>query len=206
MLMSEYNNPVMYVDPSGESFLAILGTLAIAAAVGAIVGGALALINGEDIIAGVAGGAITSVLTTIGLSIALATGGSAGILISAGFGFVGGFSGDIVNQGISYGWDNIDRFHAAKVGVLNGTFAVLSFGTLNYIYRSSPSYFNGITSKSLPYLTRLGNALSISAPAYYLTITYGSIYSYFSTQIGMFIDKDITSENQIVIDAYAGCD
>lgn len=196
----------MYVDPSGDFFLAILGTLAVATAFGAVVGGLVALVNGENILAGAANGAITSVITTIGLSIALATGGTAGILISAFFGFAGGFSGDIVNQGISYGWDNINYLNAAKVGSVNGAFSVLSFGTLNYIYHSTPTYFNGITNKSLPYLTRLGNALSISTPAYYLTLTYGSIYNYFSTQIGMFIDEDIRSENQIIIDAYAGCD
>ena len=206
MLMSDYITPLMNIDPSGEFFLAILGTLVVAAIVGAVVGGVVALINGENILAGFASGAITAVITTIDLSISLTFGGYVGLLVSSVFGFLGGYVGDIFNQGISKGWDSIDRSHAAKVGAINGAFTVLSFGIFKYIYQSSSSIFGDVINGKLSFLTRLNSSLSITAPSFYLTLTYGSIFNYFSTQIGLFIDnEDATRNTQIVIDAYAGC-
>jgi len=196
------NNPLMYLDPSGESFIAILGTLALAAVIGGIIGGLTAALNGDDVVAGIASGALSGAIATIGIAVALTLGPTAGILVSASAGFFGGFLGDIVNQGIDNGWDDINYNHALAVGTVSGTFALLTYGTMSYLYNTTPSVFGNITNSALPYLTRLGNSLSLSAVGYYIAVTYGALYNTFSSLLSLGINE----KGEIIVDAYAGCD
>jgi len=202
VVISDYNTPVMYLDPSGDSFIAILGTIALSAAIGAVIGGIIAAINGDDILAGMASGAISAVIVTVGVAFALTLGPVAGVLVSAASGFGGGFLSDYVNQGMNNGWDNIDYNHAISVGTVTGVFSLLTFGTMSYITSSTPSVFSGITDTTLAYHSRLNSSLSISPASYYLATTYGAIYTAFNSLLNLGLNE----EGEIVIDGYAGCD
>jgi RHS repeat-associated protein len=94
------NNPVMHVDPSGESFLLILGAIFLGGTIGGfagIFGGA----ENEEWYSSFLDGFINSAINTIGLAAALATGGFTAILWAGGMGFLGGFLGNTVSQLIS---------------------------------------------------------------------------------------------------------
>ena len=192
----------MYIDPSGESFIAILGTIVVSAAIGAVIGVITAAINGDNIAAGMASGAISAVVVTVGIAFALTLGPVAGVLVSAAAGFGGGFLSDCVNQGMNNGWDNIDYNHELSVGTVTGAFSLLTFGTMSYIMNSTPSVFSSITNKALPYLSRLNSSLSISTASFYLAMTYGATYTVFNSLLNLGVNE----EGKIVIDGYAGCD
>lgn len=192
----------MYLDPSGKSFIAILGTIVLAAIIGAIIGGVTAAINGDDIGAGMASGAISAVIVTVGVAVSLTLSPVAGVIVSAGAGFTGGYISDIVNQGMKNGWDNIDLNHAVSVGIITSAVSLLTFGTMSYITNSTPSYFSGITNTALPYLSRLNSSLSISTASFCVAITYGAIY----TTLNSLLNLGLNEEGEIVIDGYAGCD
>jgi RHS repeat-associated protein len=91
------NNPLIYVDPSGNLF--IIDDILIGAAIGAIIGGATAAIQGGNILQGMAMGAIT------GSFMGPASGG--GLLIEAAAGAAAGatnaaiFGGDIGQGALS---------------------------------------------------------------------------------------------------------
>lgn len=185
--MSEYITPVMYLDPSGESFVAILAMLALGAFIGRVTGFIAAAINGDDLWAGFVSGAISGAIITAGVATALTLPVIGGILVSGGSGFAGGFLGDVFNQGISNGWDNIDYGHAAGVGAVTGALTLVSFGISRYIYTSTPGIFSKVLDKSVPWLSRMNNSLSINVYSFYMTGTYGLIGSIGNSILNLFI-------------------
>ena len=111
------NNPVKYIDPTGES-ATIAGLLT-----GAIAGGVSAVIqngwDGRKIIAGVSGGAIPGAA----IGFAIDTGGFGAILIA---GFTGGTAGSLVE-----GWingDNVEPMDAVKDGIISMAGSAVGYG------------------------------------------------------------------------------
>jgi len=192
----------MYLDPSGDSFMAILGTVTLAAIIGGLIGGLTAAINEDDIAAGIVSGAISSVIVTVGVATALTLGPVAGVIASAGLGFLGGFAGDIVNQWMTIGLKNVDYTHAYAVGAVTGVISLLTFGFMSYITGSTPYLFSKITDTSLSYLSRLNSSLSLNTLSFYLALTYGVIF----TAVNTLLNIGINEEGEVIIDGYAGCD
>ena len=162
------NNPVMNVDPNGKFFftiLSIFASLAMGALIGGIAGGIAAVSTGQNFWAGFAGGAVSGLISTIGMGIALVTGGIGGLVIAGGAGFVAGFSGNIIQQGISNGWNDIDLSSAINSGIISAVVNVVTFGVMNFTMRESIGLFDNIFDKSIPYLTRTVNAFKISFEA-----------------------------------------
>jgi len=91
----------MHVDPSGESFLLILGAILVGGAIGGL-GGILGAAEDEKWYGTFAGGFINGAINTLGLAAAISTGGTAVILWASGLGFLGGFLGNTTSQIISY--------------------------------------------------------------------------------------------------------
>jgi hypothetical protein len=194
----------MYLDPSGESFIAILGTVFLGAVIGGISGFIAAAINGDDLGAGFFSGAISGAIIATGLAIALALPLVGGVVASSFAGFVGGTFDDILNQKWNgNSWSNIDWLHAVGVGGLTALFTLGSFGCFSHIYRSTPSVFGSITNASTSLSSRIGSSLSINVATFYLGITYGFI-STFSNAIFNLIVRDPISNQEaaIVIDSY----
>ena len=182
--------PVMYLDPSGESFIGILATLVLGTVIGGISGFIAALINGDDLVAGFWSGFISGVIITTGVAIALTLPFIAGVVVSTFFGFVGGFTGDILNQGISNNWTKIDTNHALGVGFVTGLVTLFSFGISSYIYRSTPYLFKNVLDKTLSFTTRLNNSLSMNVHSFYLILTYGSIGSVSNSVLNLLVQNN----------------
>ena len=160
------NNPVMYSDVTGHfAVLAIFATLLIGALVGGVVGGITAEIIGQDFWSGFAGGAISGVISTIGMALAVVTGGIGGLAIAGLFGFVAGFGGSVVQQGMEFGWRNIDMDNAVYSGILSAAINMITFGAMNFSLRDSLEMFGNFFDKSLSFGMRFVNALSISGPS-----------------------------------------
>jgi len=197
------NNPVMYLDPSGESFIGILATIGLGALIGGISGFIAAAINGDDLGAGFLSGAISGAIIAVGLAISLALPAAGGVIVSSISGFLGGATGDIFNQAWNNGWDNVDLLHAAGVGALSAVFTLGSFGCLNHIYRTTPSLFGSITNSSLSLFSRMGSSLSMSVATFYIGLTYGTISTFTNAIFNLTIQDSVSDdEASIDIDAY----
>ncbi len=137
------NNPVMNVDPSGRflfTLFSIIGTIcsivcatAVSAAVAGVVGGITEVVNGGNFWNGFVGGAISGAISAIGMALGLASGGLLGVVFAAAFGFAGGVLGSYVQQGMSKGWDNINKDEMFFSGAISGFLNVISFGITNCI-------------------------------------------------------------------------
>ena len=166
------NNPVMNVDANGAFFLtlfSVLASLVIGAVIGGIAGGITAVATGQDFWAGFAGGVVSGFISTLGVGLAIVTGGAGGLLIAGVAGFVAGFSGSIIQQGISVGWNNIDYKSAITSGAFSAIANILTFGFTNFAMRGTVGLFDDIFDKAIPYLTRVISALKISFEAIFAT-------------------------------------
>lgn len=195
------NNPVNRTDPSGKFFLAILGTVAIGALVGAIAGGVVALVNGDDFWAGVAGGAVSGAICTLGVAVAVATGGLGGLAIAATVGFAGGFSGDLVSQGIKNGWDNLDFNQAFKVGAITAFASVATFGLTSFISSMSTTGFEQIVDKSIKIGSRIVQSLTPSFESIFIALGVGLPFSMATSEAASIIANN---NGEIYIDAISG--
>jgi len=204
MVISDYITPVMYVDPSGESFFAILGSLAIGTIVGGIIGAVTAALEGENVIAGLASGAISGVVLTAGIALAVVSGGLGGVAISATFGFAAGFGGDLIDQGISDGWGNLDLVHATIIGGVSVAFSVITFGFTNFISRNSVGVFEKIFDKTLSVASRFGHSLGISTASVIVTGLIAWPLSVATVQGIRIADLFYDSSNLRETDIYAG--
>ena len=146
------NNPVMNVDPSGEFFLTFLLCCLIGGTVaGAIVGGASAALNGENIWDGIWKGALTGlmlgtsvVLIGAGLTAPLAGTIWASIAIGAGVGsaFALGVNINSQLQNGGFGSFNIgEMFRAWGTGAVIGGLAGGTSFALKLIGQSVGAYF-----------------------------------------------------------------
>lgn len=110
------NNPIMNIDPSGKWFF---GTL-IGLISGAIVGAVVAAINGDDILTGMAIGAVTGALT----GLAIDTLGGSALAMTA---FTIGFGGSIASQTLMENKDlmDVNLIEAVGSGFLNMGFSAL---------------------------------------------------------------------------------
>ena len=121
----------MHVDPSGESFLLILGAIFLGGTIGGIAGifgGA----ENEEWYSSFLDGFINSAINTIGLAAALATGGFTAILWAGGMGFLGGFLGNTVSQLIS-GDDFNPMIAILHGGISAATNLVVYWGAATFI-------------------------------------------------------------------------
>ena len=153
------NDPVNKYDPTGHfaiSALLIIGGIIVS---GAITGlGAMA--NKEDHesnLGAFVGGFIDGAVGALAVAAGLATGGAAGLLLTAGIAFVGGFTGNAVGQSISYGdvqWDL--SFMQGGISMLTNSFI---FGGLSMA---------GIT-QGITWASRFADALKISEVAVGIT-------------------------------------
>ena len=195
------NNPVKRTDPSGKFFLAILGTMAVGALVGAIAGGVVAIVNGDDFWAGVAGGAVSGAICTLGVAVAVATGGIGGFAIAAAIGFAGGASGDIMSQGIEKGWDNIDPIEAMKVGAITALASVATFGLTSFIASMSTTGFEQVVNKSINIGSRIVQSLTPSFESIFIALGVGFPFSIATSEATSVIANN---NGEIYIDAIAG--
>ncbi len=169
------NNPVMNVDPTGHflvELFSILATLLIGAAIGGVVGGVAAIATGGDFWTGFAVGAVSGLISTVGTMLAVATGGIGGLLIAGGFGFVAGFSSNIVQQGIEKGWNNINYGSAILSGVIGGIIGIFTYGLTNFAMRESVGLFDDLFDKTLSFGVRFLNSLKVSPQAIMATILF----------------------------------
>ena len=101
------NNPIMRIDPYGNSFLLVLGGVIIGGLISGI-SSAFSAAEGENRFGAFLGDFVNGAISTLGLAAAIATGGIGGFVIAAGTGFVGGLLGNATSQKVSYGdiqWD-----------------------------------------------------------------------------------------------------
>ena len=117
------DNPVMYTDPSGKSVGLFLLGLLVGTLIGAVNGAIFSA--GEDILAGFASGALSGLISTIGMGLALAI-GPWGFLVAGITGAVSAMAGNAVKQGMTIGWGNI------KVGlmIVSGVLGAITGATL----------------------------------------------------------------------------
>ena len=90
------NNPLLYIDSTGEVLNTIVGGI-----VGGIIGGISSLMSGEKFWAGVAEGAVSGAIAGAAVDIALATvatGGIVGIVFAGVIAFSGGMIGSMAGQ------------------------------------------------------------------------------------------------------------
>jgi hypothetical protein len=141
-VMSDYITPVMMIDPSGESFLLILGAILLVGTIGGIVG-VFGSAEDEKWYGAFIGGFINGAINTVGLAAALATGGAGAILWAGGLGFVGGFLGNTASQLISY--DDYDPGIAFINGGISGAFnLILYWGAATFICPGGITFVDAI--------------------------------------------------------------
>ena len=108
------NNPVMYVDPTGHSAIALLIAFGIGAVLGGIYGGISAAANNQNVLVGITIGAVVGGLTGLITEVA-----SVPLMLLGTF--VVGAGGDVASQifldGKSFG--EVNLISAAWVGVAN---------------------------------------------------------------------------------------
>lgn len=119
------NNPVMNIDPSGSSVVLFLLGLLVGTLIGAV-NGALFSAN-EDIFAGFVSGALSGLLSTVGMGLALAA-GPWGFLVAGIFGVVSAVAGNAVKQGIANGWEKINVGSVIVSGVIGAITGVALYG------------------------------------------------------------------------------
>ena len=165
------NNPVMGYDPIGKfTLIALLGGIAFGTLIGAIAGGINAIATEGDFVAGVVSGATSGLISAVGTAFAITTGGLGGLAIAGLTGYAAGFSESVVQQGLTDGFENIDSGKAIISGRISAVSNMISFGFSNAAVRESVGLFEEVLDKSIPYLRRVGEALSISAESVMLTM------------------------------------
>ena len=80
------------------------------------------------------------------------------------------FSESVVQQGLTDSFENIDSGKAIISGRISAVSNMISFGFSNAAVRESVGLFEEVLDKSIPYLRRVGEALSISAESVMLTM------------------------------------
>ena len=119
------NNPIIYTDGSGQSiiFWLILGSIV---ASGLITGFSAMnnSIEGESKLGAFIGGFVDGAVGAASLAAGIATGGIGGFFVTIGGSFIGGFTGNVINQLISYG--NVDP----KISAAQGFFSALTNGVI----------------------------------------------------------------------------
>jgi hypothetical protein len=158
--------PVMRVDLDGKAFFSILGTLAVGALIGGVVGLITAAINGDDLAAGFFSGALSGAISAVGIALAVATGGLGGIAFAGIFGYGAGYSSSVLQQGMTNGWGKIDHGKARKVGRITALASIMTFGVTRFIAGNSVGAYERIVDKSLSLGTRIGNAMKLSAESF----------------------------------------
>ena len=101
------NNPIMYTDGSGQSI--ILGLILGSIVASGLITGFSAMnnsIEGESKLGAFIGGFVDGAVGAASLAAGIATGGIGGFFVAIGGSFIGGFTGNAINQLISYG--NVD--------------------------------------------------------------------------------------------------
>lgn len=130
------NNPIIYTDGSGQSiiFWLILGSIV---ASGLITGFSAMnnSIEGESKLGAFIGGFVDGAVGAASLAAGIATGGIGGFFVTIGGSFIGGFTGNVINQLISYG--NVDP----KISAAQGFFSALTNGVIYVGFSFNMSQF-----------------------------------------------------------------
>jgi len=111
------NNPVMFVDPTGEFVGTVTGGL-----IGGVVGGVSAVFRGDDVLTGVLSGAVSGAIVGAAADIIVATGGTGLVAIGgmAVAGAIGGAAGSVVCQvGNQWQWGTGSMTLGQSVGNIN---------------------------------------------------------------------------------------
>ena len=82
---------------------------------------------------------------------------------------IAGFSGSVLQQGLTDGFDNVDYMSAGASGLLSAACNIINFGCTNFVMRESVGLFESSFDKSLPYMQRVGESLSFSIGAAFST-------------------------------------
>ena len=121
------NNPVMYSDENGESILTII-LVAAGILTSGVINGLITAdgrLDGESYWGSFLGGFIDGAIGGVAIAAGVATGGFWGFAITAGLSFVGGFTGNVVSQAISYG--NVDKTVAFVQGGISALYNSFSY-------------------------------------------------------------------------------
>lgn len=161
----------MYYDPSGNSFIAILGTLVLGTVIGAAFGAVNAALTGQNIWAGIASGAVSGFVSTAGMAIALATGGVGGLALSALFGALAGGGSSAIQQGMTKGWGKIDGGEVFWSAVTSAAFSMVTYGATSFVMNNSV----GLESfdKTISFGARLVSNLEIGVIPAMNTLFFG---------------------------------
>ncbi|MDE6584149.1 MAG: hypothetical protein K2K15_01980, partial [Anaeroplasmataceae bacterium] len=162
------NNPVMYVDPSGGSFiLALVAAVAGVLISGVMNGFATMSGRGEDESAGGAFlvGFIDGVISSTALAVGLAFGSNPlGFFITIAGAFIGGSTGNAVGQKISYG--NVDW----RASFLQGTMSAI----MNIVlYKASDML--GIGNKQTKFVPKVLENMSLMPIDFAVTAYFSSL-------------------------------
>ena len=111
------NNPVMNVDPNGNSITALIVLIILGIAVGTVSSGVFSglseMVSGGNFMDGFWGGLANGFISTVGLALGIAASifftPAAGIAIAGFFGAAGGLVGGMITEGIKNDWD-VSRF------------------------------------------------------------------------------------------------
>ena len=160
------NNPVMNIDPNGQfailvTVLAIFGSLALGTAIGGLTGAVSSLSSGGSFWAGFAGGALSGLISTAGICLAVATGGIWGAVIGIGVGFMASFSSSIIQQGIEKGWGSVDYWDAFGSGIIGAILGGVTYG-LSMLTLGFTAGLESIFDKTVPWVMRAIESLSTS--------------------------------------------
>lgn len=149
----------MNVDPTGKSLIGCLVLLIIGIVASGVINGVVAGANaaeGESFWSAFAGGFVNGVISGIGLAAGLAVAAIGGVgalivggIIATAVGFVGGFTGSVVTQSISYG--SIDWKVAAIAGAISAGNNLLMFAGLSVagVYSTAPKFLTRVMQNLL---------------------------------------------------------
>ena len=172
------SNPVMNVDPSGRSAIAILLIIAgivVGTAMGGVVGGLSEMVSDGNFIDGFLGGLANGFISTVGLALGLALSSicpPAGLALAGFMGVASGIVGDIITEGLKTDWKISEDYWTGNfltkslpLSVLNGVTNVLSLGLGNMM--------GGVAKAGESFLTKVFGALKFDTLAFAAPIIIG---------------------------------
>ena len=188
------NNPVMRVDPSGkvawELLLSIACGIIASTFLSAFLGGVSAEIAGDDFIDGFISGAFSGFVSTTTTALALATGVPGGMIIASFGGFAAGVFGNIVQNGMSKGFDKLtsdDWVDALISGGICAVFSAANYGVTYSAMRDSFGLFENIVDKGVPFSKRFVEAISISPASVLVTLMISTPLSFSNNLLDIII-------------------
>ncbi|MCL2522423.1 MAG: RHS repeat-associated core domain-containing protein [Erysipelotrichales bacterium] len=166
------NCPTMFFDPAGNFAIStlVIGILFTTLTVGTISGASnliTAVTTGQDPWAAFASGFVNGAISGLGLGVGLAIGGPFGLLATVGFGFLGGYSGSIINSQMTTGrFDLLNEMH-----FMNGAVSAMT----NLIFFGIGSALNIDEPLIGTFGQRFAQALAPNATSFVVNGIYGGV-------------------------------